>query len=475
MSDLLQLHPEINNFDADRFVLSPSTADYINRFRKDYPELNANLGKFAHWFSSLSSLAQAPEILRELDELPMWTFTKQQREAARQQLAKALQNYPVPTDLRGRVTIGTYLDLRAETDIENYQEALRTFGTAVREMHSPAPVPDFDISTIGQLPLQLLHDSSEPDGLHDPLLGAGVARLWTLDVTHNPGVSIKDVMARSMIEDALASGALSSGGVIVEGTSGNTGAGLALVALHLGIKIILVIPDKMSQEKIDRLRWLGAHVVVTPTKVEARDPRSYYSVRDFLAAEIEGWRAGQYDNLANRRAHEQVTGPLIWDKTGGEVTAVVATAGTCGTISGIGRYLKSRNPEVKMIAVDTVGSILYLLKEGYTISQVEQYAKGYTIQGFGEDIHPQNLDLEVVDRFVRISDKTGLNLTRQLPTLGAFYGQSSGATYAAVLELIKDGTLTGADKVVLTFPDYGLAYRGDVYSDNWMRDKNVLY
>jgi cystathionine beta-synthase len=301
-----------------------------------------------------------------------------------------------------------------------------------------------------------------------------LGKMWTLDVTHNPGLSIKDVMAWSMLKEAMKTGLVSDETWIVEGTSGNTGAGLAIVAVHMGLHCLLIIPDKMSQEKIDRLRNLGSHVIVSPTKVDADDPKSYYMVRDYCTQKLGGWRANQYDNLANRQAHYEITGPEIWEQTKGKVTAVVSTAGTCGTVSGIGEYLKAKNPAIKMIAVDTIGSILYLLKEGYTIDQLQQYARGYTIQGFGEDIHPQNLDLDVVDRFVRVGDVSGLNMARLLPSLGFFPGQSSGAAYTAVLELLDEGYLGESDQVVTIFPDHGMPYRRDVYNLSWMKEKGFM-
>ncbi len=266
---------------------------------------------------------------------------------------------------------------------------------------------------MGNLPLVPIHihDSIE---FVDPYLQGKVNSIWTFDVTKNPGLSIKDVMARQMIEDARQNGALTHGMTIVEATSGNTGAGLALVAAYYGYRTILILPDKISEERIERLRKLGSHVIVTPTNVEPSHPLSYYSIRDMLATLPGMWVASQYDNLANRKAHELITGPEIWEQTHGKVTTVIAAAGTGGTISGIGRYLKKQNPQIKIIGVDPVGSILYLLKQGKSIREVQHLAHSYDLQGFGEDIHPQNFDFDVIDTFIRVNDASGLQMTRLL-------------------------------------------------------------
>lgn len=461
MKKLKDKHPEVATFDQDRMILSTSVAQYIKDFRLRFPQVSLHLDEINQIFAGIDNLSSAPVALNSCEG---WTHTEAQRTFAFQQINRMLERYPVPQALKKELKPGLYLDLRSESDDEEFANALQVFAQKVEKLSSPRPLK-FTVNTMGNIPLQ---------EIYDPLLNSRVTQLWTLDISYNPGVSIKDIMARYMIDDALASGALTNKQIIVEGTSGNTGAGLAIVAAAYGMKIILVIPDKMSQEKIDRLRALGAHVVVTPTKVAATDPKSYYSVRDYLAELTKGWSAQQYDNIANRQAHFDVTGPLIWEKTNGEVTAVIATAGTCGTISGVGRYLKSKNRKIKMIAVDTIGSILYLLKAGYDIKQVEEYARGYMIQGFGEDIHPLNLDLAVIDHFVRVGDKTGLQLTRYLPSLGFFAGQSSGAAYAALIESLSQNILGVDDKVVVLFPDIGLPYRKDVYSDDWMQTNKFI-
>lgn len=308
----------------------------------------------------------------------------------------------------------------------------------------------------------------------DPILQGKVDTVWTLDVSINPGLSIKDVIAKTMIDDGLESKEISPDTILVEGTAGNTGTGIAIVAAVYGLKNILVIPDKMSPERVDRLRLLGAHTIVVPTSVAADDPKSYYSVRQHVAKITTGWQANQYDNLSNIKSHQNITGPMIWSQTQGQVTAVVGPAGTSGTISGVGRYLKQQNPHIKIIAIDSVGSILYLLKEGYSIDQVQQYATGYKIQGFGEDIYPKNLDLSVIDHFIRIGDKTGMFIAQLLPALGYINGQSSGAAYAGLIEALATNLITSKDKIVTIFPDIGFTYRDDLYDDKWMQQNGFL-
>ncbi len=324
------------------------------------------------------------------------------------------------------------------------------------------PIPEKMISSIGEIPLR---------EIYDPQLKQKVHSLWAFDISYNPALSIKDVMARQMVSDALNDGSLDDENTIVEATSGNTGAGLALISAFYGFSLILVVPNKISLEKIDRLRSLGAHVIVTPTNVEPQDFRSYYSVRDTLGKMNGVWVPQQYDNPSNRKAHELVTGPQIWEQTKGKVTAVVIPTGTGGTISGIGRYLKNRNKNIKIIGVDTIGSILYLLKKGYVLKDVGQYSHAYDIQGFGEDIHPKNLDFGVIDRYIRVSDISGMQMTQMLPALGFFQGQSSGASYAALLESIDVGFITPNDSVVVMFPDSAIPYRHDVFDDEWMKKK----
>lgn len=319
------------------------------------------------------------------------------------------------------------------------------------------------IDAIGAIPLQ---------EIEDPQLSGKVGKIWTLDVSYNPALSIKDIMAKQMIDDAFLEKKIIPGKTrIVEATSGNTGAGLALLGSFYGLTVILVVPDKVSEEKINRLRELGAHVVIAPTKVSPKNPRSYYSIRDFLGMSKNTWVPQQYDNPSNSKAHRVFTGPHIWEKTKGKVTVVIIPTGTSGTISGIGQYLKSKNPRIKIIGVDTVGSILYLLKQGYKVEEVQKYSHSYDIQGFGEDFQPKNLDLSVIDEYIRVSDITGLQMTQVLLALGLFQGQSSGASYAALLESIDKKYVSEKDNVVVIFPDVGIPYRHDVYNDEWMKLK----
>lgn len=327
----------------------------------------------------------------------------------------------------------------------------------------PLAIPPSIIESIGNLPLI---------ALKDPLIKQRVGKVFALDVSYNPALSIKDVMARQMVEDAMDEGHIVPGKtMVVEATSGNTGAGLALMGALHGVSTILVVPSKVSNEKIERLRHLGAHVIVAPVNVAPNDPYSYYSIRDYLGLQKNVWVPQQYDNLSNTKAHYLHTGPQIWKETGGEVTAVIIPTGTSGTVTGIGRYLKERNKNIKVIGVDTVGSILYLLKQGYTLGEVQRYAHSYDIQGFGEDIFPKNLDLSIIDEYVQISDMTGLTMTRLLPALGVFQGQSSGASYAALLEALDKHYVTKKDTVVVMFPDMAIPYRKDVFNDEWMEQK----
>lgn len=456
MKTIFEIHPELLTIDRDQKNLSPVAKKYLAQVKKKYPDLVKNLDHFAASFSQIKNFNLSA--VQKLEKLPQWTYAATQQKLALETLQTIAKSWPIPTSFLKQVEAGLKLDLSQEPDVKRYYQKLDRYVAKIKKLPTPKPL-SFDTSTIGKLPLV---------EINDPNLQGKISQLWTLDVTQNPGQSIKDVMALWMIETARKQHKIKRSIILVEGTSGNTGAGMAIVAKKFGLKIILAVPDKISQEKINRLRSLGAHVVITPTKVNAIDPKSYYAVRDYVTRITDGWQASQYDNPANSRAHEAVTGKQIWQQTQGQVTALVATAGTSGTISGIGKYLKKQNPNIKIIAVDTVGSILYLLKAGYTIEEVQQYAKGYTIQGFGEDIQPKNLDLKIVDQFLRISDATGLQMTRMLPMLGFVPGQSSGAAYAAVLEALDQQILTNQDKVVVIFPDTGVPYRHDVYNQTWL-------
>ena len=290
--------------------------------------------------------------------------------------------------------------------------------------------------------------------------------------TTNPGNSVKDRMAVKMIEDAEASGVLKPGGTIIEGTSGNTGMGLALVAIIKGYKLICVLNDKQSKEKMDILRAVGAEVVVCPTAVEPSDPRSYYSVSKRLASEIpNSWYVNQYDNLSNRIAHYEQTGPEIWEQTDGKITHFVVGVGTGGTISGVGKYLKEKNPDIKIWGIDTYGSVFKKYKETGIFDENEIYP--YITEGIGEDILPANVDFDVIDRFEKVTDKDAAVLTRRIAREeGIFVGNSAGAAIGGLLQL-KD-ELTEKDVVVVLFHDHGSRYVGKIFNDDWMRERGFL-
>lgn len=288
----------------------------------------------------------------------------------------------------------------------------------------------------------------------------------------NPGHSVKDRIALKMVEEAERAGLLRSGGTIVEATSGNTGMGLALVAAIKGYRCIFTVPDKQSREKIDALRALGAEVIVTPTNVAPDDPRSYYSVAKRLAREIPGaFYPNQYDNLHNRQAHYETTGPEIWEQTEGRITHFVAGMGTTGTICGIAQYLKERNPAIQVIGVDTYGSLFQKLHETGQIDPKEIYP--YLTEGIGEDIVPGNLDLSLIDRIIKVTDRNGALMARKLARYeGLFVGWSSGSAAWAALQVARE--LSPKDIVVVLLPDHGTRYLNKVYNDAWMRAQGFL-
>jgi cystathionine beta-synthase len=290
--------------------------------------------------------------------------------------------------------------------------------------------------------------------------------------TTNPGNSVKDRMAVKMIDDAEKSGVLKPGGTIIEGTSGNTGMGLALVAIIRGYKLICVLNDKQSKEKMDILRAVGAEVVVCPTAVEPTDPRSYYSVSKRLAAEIpNSWYVNQYDNLSNRLAHYESTGPEIWEQTEGKITHFVVGVGTGGTISGVGKYLKEKNPNVKIWGIDTYGSVFKKYKETGIFDENEIYP--YVTEGIGEDILPANVDFDIIDLFEKVTDKDAAVYTRKIAREeGIFVGNSAGAVIKGVLQL-KD-QLKEDDVVVVLFHDHGSRYIGKIFNDEWMKERGFL-
>ena len=290
--------------------------------------------------------------------------------------------------------------------------------------------------------------------------------------TFNPGNSVKDRMAVKMIEDAEADGRLKPGGTIIEGTSGNTGMGLALAAIVKGYKCIFVIADKQSKEKVDVLKAMGAEVVVCPTDVDPDDPRSYYSVSRRLAEETpNAWYVNQYDNLSNTQAHYETTGPEIWKQTDGKITHFVVGVGTGGTISGVGRYLKEQNPNIKVWGVDTYGSVFKKYHETGIFDPNEVYP--YVTEGIGEDILPKNVDFSIIDGFTKVTDKDGAIYTRRLAREeGMFLGNSAGSAIKGVLQLREH--FTKDDVVVVLFHDHGSRYVGKMFNDEWMKQMGFL-
>jgi len=290
--------------------------------------------------------------------------------------------------------------------------------------------------------------------------------------TFNPGNSVKDRMAVKMIEDAEADGRLKPGGTIIEGTSGNTGMGLALAAVVKGYQCIFVLADKQSKEKMNILKAVGAKVVVCPTAVAPEDPRSYYSVSKRLAEETpNSWYVDQYNNLSNTEAHFESTGPEIWSQTEGKITHFVVGVGTGGTISGVGKYLKMKNPNIKIWGIDTYGSVFKKYHETGEFDQKEIYP--YTTEGIGEDILPDNVNFDVIDGFTKVTDKDAAVYTRKLALEeGMFLGNSAGAAIKGLLQL-KDH-FTKDDVVVVLFHDHGSRYIGKIFNDDWMKSQGFL-
>ena len=321
---------------------------------------------------------------------------------------------------------------------------------------------DSILGTIGNTPLVKLNKiTNEIDALV-------LAKLESF----NPGNSVKDRMALKMIEDAEADGRLKPKGTIVEGTSGNTGMGLALAAIVKGYKLICVSTDKQSKEKFDVLRAVGAEVVVCPTDVSPEDPRSYYSTSKRIANETpNSWYVNQYDNPSNTQAHYESTGPEIWEQTNGKITHFVVGVGTGGTISGVGKFLKEKNPNIKIWGIDTYGSVFKKYHETGVFDPKEIYP--YSTEGIGEDILPENVDFSVIDLFEKVTDKDAAVFTRNLAkTEGIFAGNSCGAAIKGLLQL-KD-KLKKTDVVVVLLHDSGSRYIGKIYNDVWMKSKKFL-
>jgi cystathionine beta-synthase len=284
----------------------------------------------------------------------------------------------------------------------------------------------------------------------------------------NPGGSVKDRIGITMIDEAEKKGLLKPGGTIIEGTSGNTGMGLALVAAVRGYKMVFTITDKQSKEKVDLLKALGAEVIVCPTAVEPEDPRSYYSVAKKLAKEVpNSYYPNQYDNPMNPEAHYLTTGPEIWEDSEGKITHFVCGMGTGGTVSGVGKYLKEKNPTVQIVGVDPEGSLYYdFVKRGETIK-----AKSYVVEGIGEDFFPSTMNLKILDDCIQVNDEECFVIARRLVKMeGLFTGGSGGGCISAALRLAKD---LGPEAFIVAFlPDTGMRYLSKVYNDEWMRERN---
>src|SRR6201988_4758746 len=290
--------------------------------------------------------------------------------------------------------------------------------------------------------------------------------------TFNPGNSIKDRMGVKIIEDGERAGRLKPGGTIVEGTSGNTGMGLAIAAVVKGYKCIFTTTDKQSKEKIDALKAFGAEVIVCPTNVDPEDPRSYYSVSSRLERETpNSWKPNQYDNLSNTQAHYETTGPEIWEQTEGKITHLVCGVGTGGTICGTGKYLKEKNPNIQILGIDTYGSVFKKYKETGIFDKNEIYP--YITEGIGEDFLPQNVDFSIIDHFEKVTDKDAAIMTRRIAREEAILaGNSAGSAMAGLMQM-KDRFKAG-DVVVVIFHDHGTRYLGKMFNDDWMRDRGFL-
>jgi len=290
--------------------------------------------------------------------------------------------------------------------------------------------------------------------------------------TFNPGNSIKDRMALKMVEDAEKAGILKPGGTIIEGTSGNTGMGLAIAAIVKGYKCIFATTDKQSKEKVDALKAFGAEVIVCPTNVEPEDPRSYYSVAARLNKETpNSFYPNQYDNPSNAVAHYEQTGPEIWDQTDGKITHFVVGVGTGGTICGTAKYLKEKNPNIKVWGIDTYGSVFKKYKETGIFDKNEIYP--YVTEGIGEDFLPKNVNFDLIDHFEKVTDKDAALMTREIVQKeGIWVGNSAGSALAGLIQM-KD-QLTEKDVVVIVFHDHGTRYLAKIFNDDWMRKMGYI-
>jgi len=320
------------------------------------------------------------------------------------------------------------------------------------------------LETIGDTPLVKINQMVDDMGISATVL----AKVETT----NPGNSIKDRMAVKMIEDAEQAGLLKPGGTIIEGTSGNTGMGLAIAAVLKGYKCIFTTTDKQSKEKVDALKAFGAEVIVCPTDVDPEDPRSYYSVSSRLVEEVpNSWKPDQYNNLSNRQAHYESTGPEIWDQTEGKITHLVVGVGTGGTISGTAKYLKEKNPDIQVLGIDTYGSIFKKYLETGTYEKEDIYP--YITEGIGEDFVPDNVNFDLIDHFEQVTDKDAAIYTSLIPKKeGIFVGNSAGAAMAGILQM-KDRFKEG-DVVVVIFHDHGTRYLGKMFNEEWMRERGFI-
>jgi cystathionine beta-synthase len=321
----------------------------------------------------------------------------------------------------------------------------------------PQNVFDSILGTIGNTPLVRLNRIAREVK----------AAVYAKVETFNPGHSIKDRMALRMVEEAEQQGLLKPGGTIIEGTSGNTGMGLAIAAIVKGYKCIFTTTDKQSKEKVDALRAFGAEVIVCPTDVDPEDPRSYYSVSSRLVAETpNSWKANQYDNLSNSEAHYETTGPEIWEQTQGRIDHLLVGVGTGGTICGAGRFLKERKPSVKVWGIDTYGSVFKKYKETGVFDKHEIYP--YVTEGIGEDFLPRNVEFSVIDHFEKVTDRDAAITTREIVRQeGIWVGNSAGSAIAGLLQL-KDNFRAG-ETVVVIFHDHGSRYLGKMFNPDWMR------